>query len=82
MNRRERRAFVKERRIVRPTSEQLIERIRDPEMPPEGKALAREWLRFEGTRASNVLGRLNANAKRRAKGKVAKRSRKLNRGSR
>jgi hypothetical protein len=79
MGRSKRRAFVKERRRVRPTLDQLIARSRDEDLPPEARALAREWQHFPGTRGDHVLARLNARSKRRAKAKRAKASRKANR---
>jgi hypothetical protein len=79
MNRKERRARAREAVRLRPSEDQLIARIRDEDLPREARALAREWLRFPDTRGDHILGRLNARAKRRAKGRVAKASRKANR---
>lgn len=63
---------------MRPTRDQLIQTVRTSPSP-EARAMAREWLRFPGTRGDHIVGRLNALGKRRAKDKVARASRKRNR---
>ena len=76
----ERRAYRRKARpgMYVPTAEQLDAVLRS-EGPGEAKAAARMWLRFPGTRSSNVLARANALTKRRANNRVARTSRKANR---
>jgi hypothetical protein len=62
----------------KPTEETLVAVLRS-DAPGEAKAAAREWLRFPDSRASNVLARSNARARRRAANKRARASRKDNR---
>lgn len=78
-NREQLRAMRRELRVIRPSTEELLGLAYGEGIRTELRVMARAWLRFPGTRSSNVLGRSNALARRRANNKVARASRKANR---
>lgn len=74
-----RRAVTREARIHRPTAEALHALAFGKDVPTSLRVTARLWLRFPGTRQSNVLARVNGLHRRRAANRVARTSRKTNR---
>jgi hypothetical protein len=62
-----------------PPREALLAVVHGKGVAPEMRALARTWLRFPETTASNIVARSNALTRRRAANKRARQSRKVNR---
>jgi hypothetical protein len=74
-----RRSLMRDLMVKRVERDHLIAVTRSEDATRDEKRMARLWMRFPDTREGNLLGRVNAWQKRRAKNKVARASRKANR---